>query len=153
MITFRELMQDEVFRKWMAKPPKLQSRWRVFVQKEEGGRWGKADFDTYADAYRFMAKNLKKYHDMSIHCLARLSDPPIVVRKTGRVVKGIPERTRKSWMLTTKLDLAGHRWCGLCRRPVKFRYFTRHHAIPSKYPINGYEKLCSICGGREVFVS
>jgi len=152
-IPLKKLMKDPIFRKWMAQVPSGflgQTRWRVWVKRKKKGPWGKIDFATYPEAYRWMAKNLSEYHDMAIHSLARLHRPPRTRVKTGTTAQGLDTYRYKDWQLP-----AGHGWCGLCRRPVVFAYFSKHHFwthVGKPWVLDGATRLCPICGGRESFV-
>lgn len=140
-VPLRELLKDPIFRKWMAKPPSHPgpTRWRVWVRRKKKGPWGKIEFDTYAEAYRWMAKHLGEYQDMAVSCLKYPSKAPRI--KVGGKIK--------DWPMPE-----GHGWCGFCRRPVIYAYFTKHHfwtMVGRKWAVNGTEKLCPICGARERF--
>lgn len=136
-ITLRELLKDPEYRKWFSQPPAITVShhtppWRFFAQREEGGRWAKAELDTYRDAYSAVRLRLPEYFDMAIHCKPQGFKPPIVV------IDG-----KKSWMPLPD----GHYWCVYCRRPTVFSYFSSHPAMP-KVTIADYELRCSICAAR-----
>lgn len=160
-ITMKELLADPVFRKWMTKKPSpvaSKVRWRLYVQREEGGPWAKKDVDSYSQGYRHLATNFKRWHDASLTCLSTETLPPIVRKpamvkikdpQTGKIkqVKGY-KRVYHSLVRTT-----GHRWCGYCRRPTVFRKFSKHHALPTKLVGQlSWETRCTICGIREVSI-
>lgn len=145
-VTLRKVMKaDPVFVKWMRREPTLRGEpgpmpWRVWVQREKRGRWAYKDFATYREAFSFLAKHLKKWHDCALGCKARPFVPP-------QVVDGPRKRTRLPGS-TTMLELyEDHDWCPFCRRPTRFGYFTKHHAMP-KGLCTPYERRCSICGVR-----
>src|SRR5687768_14911261 len=65
-VTMRELLVDPVFRQWMTRKPEshaLRVRWRLYVQREEGGPWSKKDVESYVEGYKLLAKNFKRWHD------------------------------------------------------------------------------------------
>jgi len=139
MLTLREQLQHKPFRVWMGKHPRERSvvngpRWRVYVQRTDGGGWAVAKFAKYADAYRFVAKNLKKYHDMALHCPSQAFNPPVVRLGKRKVYSPSP----------APYD---HWWCPYCRRMTIFPYF-----INGKHPALGRcdpgVRRCTICGIR-----
>jgi len=137
-ISFRELLQDPLFKEWTKKPPKLKPLWYksmpwyVYVRRE--GRWARKEFDTYPKAFNWLVSRLKagQVEDAAIHCKRQWFSPPLV--KVGG--------KRTYWPMPP-----GHRWCGLCRRPTVYNTFTKHHAMPAY--IAPYELRCTICGGRQ----
>lgn len=137
-ISFKELLQDPIFRQWTMKPPKLQNvarttaPWFMYVHLD--GRWRRKEFDTYPKAFNNLIKRIREGQitDGAIHCKRQWFSPP--------VVKG--EKFKTYWPMPPD-----HRWCGLCRRPIVLGYFTKHHAMPG-LPIYGYELRCTICGAR-----
>ncbi len=148
-IRFKKLLQDPVYLKWFNRKPSPPSPsafnppkppWAVYVQREQGGRWQRALFHTYPSAHKYVRSTYKSVWDLTLGCLKRDYGPPLVVvsqngHKRNALWRGMPE---------------GHRWCGYCRRPTVFRYFSHHHAIPG--PVADYELRCSICGARAVFI-
>lgn len=146
---FKEFLLDPVFKAWFNRkpsdpPPGNTSPWVVWVQKEHNGKWSRARFKTYAKAHKYVRSIYKDVWDLTLGCLRRDYGPPLMkvtdkTTKQARAVlwRGMPE---------------GHSWCGYCRRPVVFAYFSRHHAVPKNMPCNGNERRCSICGAREAFV-
>jgi hypothetical protein len=137
-ISFRELLQDPLFKQWTMKSPKLKvtvatgAPWFVYVKRE--GRWARKEFSTYARAFNWLIKRLKagEIEDAAIHCKRQWFLPPRV-RVEGR---------RTYWPMPPN-----HRWCGLCRRPVVYNTFSKHHAMPP-YSAS-YEPRCTICGARQ----
>jgi hypothetical protein len=145
MLTLREQLQHEPFRLWTQKKPNLRSigqlpPWRVYVQRLADGNWAFADFHTWEQAYRYVAKNLKVHYDMALHCRRQAFQPP-VVRVAG---------VRRAYS-PAPADYS-HEWCGYCRRMTQFRFFinARHPAI--KVPVDPTVKRCVICGVRLGFL-
>ncbi len=138
-ISFKELLQDPLFKAWTMKPPKLNSvaigsqPWYVYVKRE--GRWGRKEFPSYAKAFNWLAMKLKadEVQDAAIHCKRQWFPPPLL-RASGK---------KTFWPMPP-----GHRWCGLCRRPIVLAYFSRHHAFPKHVHPAPYELRCPICGAR-----
>lgn len=158
-VTMRQLLVDEIFRKWMTRKPEFPHpetvRWRLYVQREEGGPWAKRDVESYGEGYRLLAENFKRWHDCALVCLGRESRPPVVRKavkvkhpKTGKMVKGYKRVYHKPM-----ISVIGHRWCGYCRRPTVFRSFSKHHALPHFFKRSLlWEPRCTICGIREVSI-
>jgi len=145
MMTLRELLQDPIYAKWFAKPPKETefTGWRVYAQKKRDKRWRKKDFEFWADAYQFLTRRgrLDTWYNASLTCRNEEYRPP-VVRYQGK-------RQYYAKMLLTE----GHLWCPYCRRPTMFGYFTKHHAFPEGGPTPMPHFLrCGICGIREVSI-
>jgi hypothetical protein len=144
MITLREQLKDPIFRAWFAKPPKevqtaaVSPPWYVYVQKVEGGPWSRTEVGSYVQGYRFIARNLKKFHDMALSHKRREFKPPVVRDGSGKRKYHLPEAP-------------GHLWCPYCRRMTRFGYFRRHHAMPPWS--NSGERRCMICGIRLEAVS
>jgi hypothetical protein len=132
--------QDPLYKAWFMKPATLTSLcstppWRLFVQLEADGRWAKVDLPSYAKAYAQVRLRLPDAYDMAIHCKPQEFKPPVVKIGERRLYWPCPD---------------GHEWCGLCRRPTVFRFFSRHPAM--KYPVSSEESRCSICGVRKTFL-
>lgn len=136
-LTFRELLQDPIFKAWMKKVPTLRANpakgepWRVYGKTD--GYWGKKEFFHYPQAFNWVARHLSRLEDCAIHCKRQPFRPPVVKDSHG---------LKHNWPMPPK-----HRWCGLCRRPTVFGYFNKHHALPGV--LAPYERRCSICGVRE----
>lgn len=137
-ITLREQLEDPIFKKWFKLEPRekktaaVSPPWYVYVQLKQDGPWRRAEFASWKDGYKYVKKNLKKVHDISLTHKRREFRPPVVT-KLGRRRYHLP-------------SAPGHIWCGYCRRMVRFAYFARHHALP-KWASSG-ERRCSICGIR-----
>lgn len=140
-ISFKELLQDPIFKAWTMKPPKLQSvatishPWFVYVKREE--RWGRKEFISYTSAFNWLVAKLKggTIEDAAIHCKRQWYAPPRV-KVAGK---------RTFWPMPP-----AHRWCGLCRRPVVYNTFSKHHAMPP-YSAS-YEPRCTVCGARQTMI-
>jgi hypothetical protein len=121
------------------KLPKLKSKvrtippWHMYVLID--GRWRRKEFDTYPQAFNNLIKRVKdgRATDGAIHSRGQWFSPP-VVKVGGR---------KTYWPMPP-----GHRWCGLCRRPVVLQYFSSHHAFPRHHSLIPYELRCTICGAR-----
>lgn len=141
MPTLREQLKDPIFRKWFAQAPREKPSaartpgWFLYVQKDKGGPWKRGEVDSYIQGYKFIAKNLKNYHDMALSHKRQDFKPPVVKDKmTGKRRYHLPEAP-------------GYRWCPFCRRMTKFKYFSNHHAMPKW--VDASEKRCNICGVRQ----
>jgi hypothetical protein len=165
-ITLRELLADPTYRKWFAKPPKLTNfspsgrPYRVYVQRELDGSWAQAAFPKYADAYRYIAKHLRVFHDMAIATPGQAFHPPVLVSKEpvlkrkvvqlkGGKTKIVRRYVYERSYWRPALELLGHQWCPYCRRPTVFAYFAKHHTVKNCIP---YEMRCTICGVRRTFI-
>lgn len=150
LIPLREQLRDPVFRKWMAKPPKLKvvganKPWIVYVQKEVDGGWALRRFQEYGDAYRFIAARINDFPDLTLNCGRQQFKPPIIVGDSGKLVYRLPQ-------LQVPPDVP-HIWCPYCRRLSIFKSFSRHHALRiigrsgkwQSFPIR-YIDRCMICG-------
>lgn len=136
-ITLRQLLRDPQYRAWFQKVPTITTvssakPWRVLGQREQGGKWGRADMDRYVQAYSAVKLRLPEYYDLTIHSKLQAFKPPVV--ELGK---------RRSYMPCPD----GHHWCVYCRRPTVFAYFSRHHAMPGM-ELASYELRCSICAAR-----
>jgi hypothetical protein len=140
-IRLRTLLKDDLYyRQWFCKPPTIRvvhstPPWRLFVQKERGGRWYKKDLPTYAQAFAAVKLKLPEYWDMAIHCKPQAFKPPVIRVGKKRVWNPIPE---------------GHVWCGYCRRPTVFRNYKRHGNMKG---LTKGDLRCQICGVRESFLT
>ena len=145
MTTLREQLKDPIYRAWFARQPRRDENapyknWRVLVQKEAGGKWSRVDFSTWREGYTFVAKNIKKYHDMALISKLYPFRPPVVREKaTGQKSYHFP------------VDALGELWCPFCRRMTEFKWFKRHHNM--KAYLCGREPQCSICGAPLKFTN
>lgn len=139
-MTLREQLRDPVYKQWFSTPPrekKMASNtppWVVYVQAEVDGPWRRAEFASWKEGYKFVAKNIKKYYDMCLSHKRQAFQPP-VVREGGKRKYHLPPA-----LSGTEI------WCPYCRRMTRFAYFARHHALP-KWANSG-ERRCCICGIR-----
>jgi hypothetical protein len=138
----RLLLEDKVYVKWLKLTPLQQSiaptPWRVWAQKEPGGRWSKRDFVKYAEAFRFMVKLHKAgFYDYALSNRVEPYRPPLVKLKTGKRIRHTPHALGES---------ADQSWCCYCRRPTIFAWFTKHHNLPMHALTPA--KRCAICGIR-----
>lgn len=138
-LPFRQLLRESaIFREWVTRVPTLRvvqgpdaKPWRIYLQKQEGGKWGRADFATYDEVYTAVRLRLRKCYDMTIHSKSQQFAPPRI--KLGK---------NRHWLPMPP----GHDWCELCRRPTVFSYFIRHPAL--RYAGTGEDLRCGICGMR-----
>lgn len=164
MITLSELIDDPTYRKFMHRLPNLgphtQPPWRLYVQREMDGPWGKKDFEEYEEALNTLKRFLDRgVHNATIQCRPTGFKPPrkiVRVTRDGRPVmikrggKEIPKTQLIPWRPKVSTDQASHTWCPYCRRPTIFRWFTKHHALPPEFDPS--VQRCTICGVSEVFV-
>lgn len=142
-VTLRKQLKDPVFRKWFSQAPRETQTaaatppWFVYVQEKKGGPWRRAEVSSWIEGYRFVARNIKRFHDMALSHKRQEFRPPVVRDHSGRRRYHLPEAP-------------GHVWCGFCRRMTLFRYFSRHHAMPEW--ANGGVRRCSICGASLSFI-
>lgn len=134
-LSVKTLLRDPIYKKWMSKPPKLKVQgstkpWKIFVLKKTG-KWATIEFDTYPQAFNWMAKHLKEYDDIVIHSKREMFKPPVVKYKGKKCYWPSPR---------------GYRWCPYCRRPTQFKYFRRHHNLKTMAP---WYKRCEVCGVRK----
>lgn len=137
-ITLRELLrEDPIYKQWFMKVPKITVAgntppWRLFVQMEEGGRWATAILPSYPKAYAALKLRLPDLYDATIHSRRQHFAPPVVRIGDKKHRMPMPE---------------GHEWCELCRRPVVFKYFSKH---PNLGIVSHDYLRCTICGMRQV---
>jgi hypothetical protein len=138
-VTLRELVRDPVYRTWIKTPPlggfPQHARFKVYVQRTQGGPWAKKDFEDFKVAYNFLARHFKSWHDASLTCCNEESRPPIV-RKDGKRQYHAP-----------LLAYPGHIWCTYCRRPTIFGFYSTHHTFAARgmKPLP-YRRRCGVCG-------
>jgi hypothetical protein len=170
-----DLLDDKTFKEFFRTKPKVpphlqgQECWRVFVQREAGGKWAKRDFDSYPAAANFAISLLRKgAWDLAVHCRSVSYGPPgrwVNLTKNGKpvyltdannkpVLRG-GQKVRKQRFVAMHVP-PGHVWCPHCRRPTIFRWFRSHHAFPKSRPEVAYDPShlrCTICGIRESSVN
>ncbi len=130
------LKEDEAFKQWFMKPPTITvvhstPPWRIFVQMEREGSWARADYRTYAEAFRGVKSRLPEAWDMTIHCKPQGFKPPVLRYQGKKVYAPVPE---------------GHIWCDFCRRATIFGYYSRHRNLGL---VSSEEERCGICGTRK----
>src|SRR5687767_1940037 len=104
----RKLLKDDVFRRWMTKPPRKQGRWRLYVLPEKGGSWYKKDVGSYGEGYRLLAENIREWHDVSLTCMSTEFRPP-VVRVPHTRDDGVETIVRKYHV--PMISVPYHHWC------------------------------------------
>lgn len=156
-----ELIKDPTYRQFLTRNPvlpaisrdkrmNLSPPWVVYVQKEQGGKWGKKEFWTYKKAFKFFRLALKlKVHDVTINCKRIGFEPPFtMVRIRGKFVKGSDGKMRQQqkrvyWRYRFDGNDEEHHWCKYCRRPTVFKYYDRHRRLGQVDPTM---PRCCICG-------
>lgn len=137
----QQLLDDKIFRKWMARKPKIKTvgftePWCVYVQKEVDGGWARKLFQEYKEAYQFIAAHINDFSDLTLNSRRQLYQPPVVIGHKGKPVYRLPQ--------LRMMPDAPHQWCPYCRRLSIFKPFARHHALPGM--ILRYIPRCMICG-------
>jgi hypothetical protein len=142
VLTLRKQLKDPIFRKWFAMPPRVRPtaartpEWFIYVQAEKGGPWRRKEARTYKEGYKWVAKNLKNYHDIALSNKRVCFKPPVVRDKM---------LGKKRYHFPDDPDPKSH-WCGFCRRLTRFAYFRKHHAMPKW--VDDSVRRCNICGAR-----
>jgi len=160
-VTLRELVKDSVYRQWLRTEPVGGFpdfvKFRIYVQRERGGRWAKKDFDDFKSAYNFLARHLKEWHDAAFVARNHACRPPVVrvpgkvKKKIGKQIKVVPGFVRQYYAPILSID--GHQWCPYCRRPTVFDFFSEHHAFfhTNLRPLP-FKRRCSVCGIAETAI-
>lgn len=163
MITLPELLEDPIYKQYFQTPPKLpkvrrlQPPWRVYIQKEVRGKWYKKDCWTYAEAFKIIKtyRANGELYDGAIVSKSKSFAPP---RKTVKIRSKFVKDSKGNMVQATKRvyhvtavpgEDEPHRWCGYCRRPTVFRWFTKHHNFPENTPYTAHRRRCTICGIAE----
>lgn len=137
-VTLRQLVEDPIYRKWLKTPPvggfPKYTKFRVYAQRERDGSWAKKDFENFKDAYTFLAKNLREWHDATLCTINYQSRPPVIY------VNG------KRRYYAPMVLMEGHDWCPHCRRPSVFGYFHTHHAFTGHFRPLPFKRRCGVCG-------
>jgi hypothetical protein len=157
--TIRQLLENQRYRKWLKRVPKGSEvvcwsgrPWRVWVQRDQNGRWGFKDFEKYAPAYNFLVKQINAgAHDAALSSKVKPYPPPIAKRVKQKVM------VKKQWVWLTKIIRevprfpgmnSQHEWCPHCRRPTIFTTFAKHHALTGRVQHDPTQRRCAICGIR-----
>lgn len=139
--TYDELMQDEVYRSWAKRRPRLPvnvshgTPWMIVARRHEdspGATWALKKEADYADAFRRVRKllNSGEFVDAAIVSRRVLYKPPM----------GFEWNANR------------FTWCGRCRRPSLFREVSRHHALRQAPALTDDDpQRCYYCGARQVF--
>ena len=164
MIPMSELIKDPVYRKFLETPPKTPKftrdpatqkspPWVVYIKPDKAGNWGRKEFWKYSEAFHFFRKWMKKgAYDATINNKRYGFPPPMRrVRIKGKFITGTDgvERqatTQVAWKMKADVatDYPDHHWCRYCRRPVEFKYFSKHKRLGEVDPTT---RRCIICGG------
>lgn len=168
---FIELLEDPTFRKFVVTKPDLPPAasiggrlpWRLWVQREAGGRWAKKDFTSYGEAARALKSYLKTAHDLALGSrsvafkipgrwvnLSKGGQPVYLRDAKNQIVVRDGVKVRKQKFVAMSLP-PGHAWCIYCRRPTVFTWFSRHHAFSKELQdlFRRDEERCTICGITE----
>ena len=161
VIPMSELVKDPVYKRYLQTKPELPGvarskklalspPWVVYVQKEIGGPWRKKEFWKYSEAFKFMAKGLRKgWHDAALNCKRIGFEPPMrFVRIKGKYVVGSDNVRRQAtkavpWKVRLEPGDEDHNWCKYCRRPTVFKFYTKHKRLGYVDP---NVLRCCICG-------
>lgn len=163
MIPMSELVKEPGYRKFLETMPKtpIISRdkavqksppWVVYVQIESGGKWGKKEFWKYTKAFKFFRACMKQgVHDATINNKRVPTPPPSrMVRIKGKYITGSDGVRRQAttsveWQMPALLraDYPDHHWCLYCRRPVLWKFYSKH---PRLGPVDPFIPRCCICG-------
>ncbi len=156
MITLLELLEDPVYKKYfctvpqLPNVPRLVEPWRLYVRSESG--WRKKDFWKYKEAFVFYSGRKTQFQDAAIVCRPLILPPPTrVVKLKGKYHKNGQQMTKEIiWQPKLAEHPEDHYWCGRCRRPTVFKYFSRHHAFTGENAalMDPNAKRCLICGLR-----
>jgi hypothetical protein len=167
MITMSELLADTTYREYLLTIPKIpkplrdpslsdKAPWVIFVQKNQGGPWGKKSFWKYSEAFAFFKKCLElKVYDLAFNCRKTDFGPPTkVVRIKGRYHtnsngKRVQVTREVKWHWALPESEMDHFWCRYCRRPTEFKYYSRHKNFPADFLIDRNVMRCCICGASE----
>jgi len=81
-VTLQQLVRDPLYRQWFKTEPvggfPGYVKFRVYVQRERGGRWAKKDFNDFKSAYNFVSRNLREWHDAALVTRNYTCRPPVV---------------------------------------------------------------------------
>jgi len=135
---FTLLKDDPIYRQYFTKQPKplrvfhtSDKPWRLIIQKEKEGKWFRADYPSYAQAFHTLKPRLSEWWDAAIHCKPQAFNAPVVKVNGKRIWAPMPEE---------------HVWCVYCRRPTVTIYCHYHHMSKYRLPIE--EPRCLMCGAR-----
>ena len=167
MINIHELLEDPIYKAYFleqpkvpwAKKPTMTKPWRLYVMLKGTKTWRRKEFDTYADAFKYLRTLMKqgRISDAAIHCKRYAFDPPTRLAKIrGKFKIGSDGKKRQvvkevRWRERLHVDeIETHTWCPYCRRPTVFKYYTKHHALKSLGGIvDSSVRRCCICGISE----
>jgi len=164
VIQMSELVQDRHYRRYLDTKPELPEAantkgwnssppWVVYVQREANGKWGKREFWKYRKALKFLYRALELgVHDAALNCKRIGFEPPIrFARIRGKYVEGSDGKmrpaTKRIWWRPVLMEGdQEHLWCMYCRRPVIFKYFSKHKRLGE---VDQTVRRCTICGASE----
>lgn len=161
MITMPELLEDRAYYNYIMTKPHtpevaggkhMVGQWAVYFRKDNQSPWKRKSFYKYKKALKFFFQvHEAGYYDFAL-ANRRLSfkPPKRVVRIKGKYMtnsKG--EKVQVTKLVKWKPKLSGdeqeHLWCGYCRRPTLFKYFSKHHALKVPEVDSGVTR-CAVCG-------
>lgn len=167
MLTLNELLEDKTYREFfLTKPtlaaiPRTAEPWRVYIQTEVDGRWGRKDFWKYGEAFKFLKPRLYDIHDATIQSRGVAFQPPhriVAITRGGkrvmvRAADGhlYPKTKIVPWKPKLPADEVPHEWCPYCRRPVIIAWFSKHHSFKGRVFDPGLRR-CIICGASELLM-
>jgi hypothetical protein len=167
MITLPELLEDPKYKAYFCRKPELPAvalmcstpPWQVHLRY--GRKWEVLYADTYVEAFKALKPLLPEISDGAIVCKRFQSPPPMrIVKIKGKykTVNGVTTQETKlvPWKPKLPMAEADHYWCGYCRRPTVFAYFSKHHALGLQspgVPVDSSVMRCSICGASERLVT
>lgn len=169
-ITLDELLEDEEYKQYFLKVPKLPAHyrgkqpWKLMILKKGETQWRVKRFDLYSDAFKMLKKLRPTLQDAAINCPGLDWQPPVKrFRVKGKYVrinrKETPMIRTQVWKASIPSDLPEHHWCPYCRRPTVFSYFTVHPSMTRQRVgnmganVDPTKLRCTICGASETIVN
>lgn len=170
MIPMSELLKDPTYKKYLLRIPQvpaasqlphLSPMWVVYVKPEVEGKWRRKSFRKYSKAFKFFKKAMALgVADACINNKRLAFDPPArLARIRGKFVVGSDGVKRQAtkrveWKPRLSGDDPDHEWCLYCRRPVEFKYYSKHPALKAHesmwdIPLDSSVRRCCICGASE----
>lgn len=160
--TIRSLMEDDQFRAYMKRPPRLPRNLRTGnpyqIWVNRNGAWGTAFKPTYEEAWRVFVHHYKAgkqdHRDVTLVSRRVFFAPPgewyRVKIRDARATGG----WKLEWRWRQTFFWEGHEfaWCGRCRRPTYWQPLSENHHALRKSPAVAEEDnyRCHICGIRYI---
>lgn len=161
MITMPELLEDKAYYDFIVTKPRtpkaasdesMTGQWVVYFRKDNQSPWKRKAFFKYKKALKFFFQvHEAGYYDFALaNRRIRFNRPKRLARIKGKyIMDSRGERVQVTKYVPWKPKLSGdeqeHLWCGYCRRPTIFKYFTKHHALKLPEVDSGVTR-CSVCG-------